>query len=55
MLFMSKGFRHINQKIIYFSFLPIKKLSNTIIVSPTSMSFSTRWLPRDGAPPITST
>ncbi|BAS75118.1 Os01g0837350 [Oryza sativa Japonica Group] len=37
------------------SFLPVKKLSTTITLSPCSSSLSTRWLPTNPAPPVTTT
>ncbi len=40
---------------ITFSFLPVKKLSTTITWSPLAISLSTRWLPTNPAPPVTTT
>ncbi|CAN0855736.1 hypothetical protein LINGRAHAP2_LOCUS6315 [Linum grandiflorum] len=39
---------------IRFSFLPVKKLSITITLSPLPIRRSTRWLPTKPAPPVTS-
>ncbi|KAG0496674.1 hypothetical protein HPP92_001365 [Vanilla planifolia] len=36
------------------SFLPVKKLSITITLSPLAINLSTRWLPTKPAPPVTT-